>query len=65
MKRTTVNFPDDLGALIERIALHAGVQQDSAVSQNTVIVALVNLGLDAAESKPEWRKILDEAKGGG
>lgn len=64
MKRTTVNFPDDLGALIEHIALHAGVQQGHAVSQNTVIIKLIERGLATVADEPGWMDAIESAKGG-
>ena len=62
MKRQTVNFPDDLGALIGRIALYAGLEKGKAVSQNTVIVELVKIGVQAGGHTPWWEAI-EKAKG--
>jgi hypothetical protein len=64
MKRQTINLPDDLGALIERTALHAGVWRGHSVSQNTIIVELIQRGLATVADEPGWKDAIEAAKGG-
>jgi hypothetical protein len=64
MYRRLVNLPDEMKFIIQHASLVLGVHRGQAVSQNTVIVELIQRGLASVAQEPGWKDAIESTKGG-